>query len=246
VLSAYVLQNFVSGLYFSQGFGPLFSGYIAKMQLLSLTPLVLPLVFSTGCLAQSGEQEILYGEESDSSCHNAVCLPFQSPIPPLSRQDLIKYQCTALKSILGPQTYYANTPDSVPAPDLKSSFFAIQQQEIIPACWFTPTSAHDVSVALNILREHSCHFAVKSGGHAPNERTSSAEGGVTIDMRLFDAVEYLGDDGEGEVTRVGTGGRWGDVYRALEPLGKTVVGGRDQRVGVGGFMLGGNSPQFPL
>lgn len=87
---------------------------------------------------------------------------------------------------------------------------------------------------------------MKSGGHAPNERSSSAEGGVTIDMRLFDAVEYLGDDGEGEVTRIGTGRRWGEVYKKLEPLGKTVVGGRDQRVGVGGFMLGGKIAQHHL
>jgi hypothetical protein len=75
---------------------------------------------------------------------------------------------------------------------------------------------------------------------------SSAEGGLTIDMRLFDSVEPLGEFGEGAggVTRVGTGGRWGEVYRKLEPYGKTVVGGRDRRVGVGGLMLGGESFSF--
>jgi FAD/FMN-containing dehydrogenase len=101
-----------------------------------------------------------------------------------------------------------------------------------------------VAAAINIIRENGCHFAVKSGGHAASARMSSAEGGVTIDMRLFDSVELLGGvgDGEGEVARIGTGGRWGEVYKKLEPYGKTVVGGRDRRVGVGGLMLGGESP----
>jgi FAD/FMN-containing dehydrogenase len=74
---------------------------------------------------------------------------------------------------------------------------------------------------------------------------SSSEGGVTIDMRMFDAVEILGAGNEGEVTRVGTGGRWGEVYKKLEPYGKTVIGGRDRRVGVGGFLLGGTSLLCP-
>jgi FAD/FMN-containing dehydrogenase len=70
---------------------------------------------------------------------------------------------------------------------------------------------------------------------------SSSEGGVTIDMRTFDAVKILETGKEGESIRVGTGGRWGEVYKKLEPHGRTVIGGRDRRVGVGGFMLGGMS-----
>lgn len=59
-------------------------------------------------------------------------------------------------------------------------------------------------------------------------------------MRLFDSVEILGEKLRGkEVARIGTGGRWGDVYRKLEPYGKNVIGGRDRRVGVGGLILGG-------
>ncbi|KAN0094203.1 FAD-binding domain containing protein [Hyaloscypha variabilis] len=189
------------------------------MRLLSFTRLTFHLAFALRCTAQAGEQVVLHGSESDSACHNA---------------------CKALKSSLPQQTYHSLTPDSVPAPDLVSSFFAIQQQEVIPACWLTPTSAQDVSIAINIIREYGCHFAVKSGGHAPSARMSSAEGGVTIDMRLFDSVEILeGGVGGREGARIGTGGRWGEVYKKLELFGKTVVGGRDRRVGVGGLMLGG-------
>jgi FAD/FMN-containing dehydrogenase len=126
-----------------------------------------------------------------------------------------------------------------------SSLYAVQQQETIFACWLTPLSAQDVSTAINILKEYGCHFTVKSGGHGASKGMSSSEGGVTIDMRMFDAVEILGAGNEGEVTRVGTGGRWGEVYKKLEPYGKTVIGGRDRRVGVGGFLLGGTSPLCP-
>ena len=173
-----------------------------------------------------------------------VTMPFVPSYPPYFRNRAYRPQCIALKSTLPTQTYHSLSPDSVAAPDLEASFFAIQQQEIVPACWLTPTSAQEVSIALNIIRDHGCHFAVKSGGHAPNQGASNADGGVTIDMRLFDDVEYLGDKGRGETTRIGTGGRWGDVYAKLEGIGKTVIGGRDRRVGVGGFMLGGSS-SFP-
>jgi hypothetical protein len=65
-------------------------------------------------------------------------------------------------------------------------------------------------------------------------------------MRLFDSVELLGESEEGKVARVGTGGRWGEVYKKLELHGKNVIGGRDERVGVGGLMLGGKSPHSPF
>jgi FAD/FMN-containing dehydrogenase len=74
---------------------------------------------------------------------------------------------------------------------------------------------------------------------------SSSEGGVTIDMRMFEAVEILEAGKEGKRARVGTRGRWGEIYKKLEPYGKTVIGGRDPRVGVGGFLLGGTSLLFP-
>ena len=41
------------------------------------------------------------------------------------------------------------------------------------------------------------------------------------------------------VTRIGAGNRWGDVYGKLDALGLTVVGGRVSDVGVGGLLTGG-------
>lgn len=43
-------------------------------------------------------------------------------------------------------------------------------------------------------------------------------------------------------TSVGPGNTWGDVYKVLDPLGVSVVGGREAGVGVGGLLLGGKYP----
>lgn len=43
---------------------------------------------------------------------------------------------------------------------------------------------------------------------------------------------------------VGAGARWLDVYAYLEPLGKSVAGGRNGLVGVGGLTLGGGISYF--
>lgn len=67
---------------------------------------------------------------------------------------------------------------------------------------------------------------------------SNAPSGITIDLRTLNAIV---PDEEGLTTRVGTGNRWIDVYKVLEPLNRTVVGGRSSQVGVGGFILGGKS-----
>lgn len=65
---------------------------------------------------------------------------------------------------------------------------------------------------------------------------SNAPGGVTIDLSGIDDIDVSDDL---ESVRIGTGNRWAGVYRKLEPLNRTVAGGRNSDVGVGGFVLGG-------
>ncbi|KAF2834220.1 FAD-binding domain-containing protein [Patellaria atrata CBS 101060] len=55
-------------------------------------------------------------------------------------------------------------------------------------------------------------------------------------MGGFNEVEH---DLEREVVRVGSGVKWGDVYRVLTPKNLTTVGGRLLDVGVAGLTLGG-------
>jgi len=107
-----------------------------------------------------------------------------------------------------------------------------------PACIVYPTTAAHVSVAVQALRKYnSVPFSVKSGGHQFNRGWSSTDGGVLISFRPNLATIRLSDDCS--VVEVGSGARWLEVISALDPLNKTVVGGRIGHVGVGGYTLGG-------
>jgi FAD/FMN-containing dehydrogenase len=64
---------------------------------------------------------------------------------------------------------------------------------------------------------------------------SNAPQGITIDLRHLNHIELADDQ---LTTSVGAGTRWGEVYRRLEPLNLTAVGGRDSQIGAGGFVLG--------
>jgi FAD/FMN-containing dehydrogenase len=128
-----------------------------------------------------------------------------------------------------------------PGSELKGfgdQYYSTFQRVVIPACVVTPSSGDDVSQALQIIKQYRCIFAVKSGGHSMFTGASNAPSGITLDLKMFDDVV---PDEAGLVTRVGTGNRWADVYKVLEPLNRMVVGGRHSGVGVGGFILGGVS-----
>ncbi|KAH8684498.1 hypothetical protein BGZ60DRAFT_478650 [Tricladium varicosporioides] len=169
------------------------------------------------CRGQSYQEPLVGNEAGQTSCHNA---------------------CSALKSTLSSQVYYESTEG--PPLAFINSYYAVQQREVIPACIFTPNKAQDITIALQIIKDHQCHFAVKSGGHGAFAKASNTDGGVTIDLKNLNGIEMRGDvDGKGEVTSVGPGNRWMQVYEKLEVFNKTVVGGRQADVGVGGFLLGG-------
>ena len=65
---------------------------------------------------------------------------------------------------------------------------------------------------------------------------ANIEHGVTIDLDAMNAVTV---NEAKNVTSVGAGARWLDVYSKLCPMGLAVPGGRDSNVGVGGLTLGG-------
>lgn len=78
-------------------------------------------------------------------------------------------------------------------------------------------------------------FQIKGAGHAVNPGFSSTPG-VHISMARFSEVKYQASS---QTAEVGTGLIWDDVYAALEPYNRTVVGGRVSGVGVAGLSLGG-------
>ncbi|TLD35555.1 Proteasome subunit alpha type-4 [Venturia nashicola] len=140
--------------------------------------------------------------------------------------------CAQLQSELSSRVFFA-----------KFGNFAFwdAKQQVTPACRVEPASAQDVVVVLNTVKEHGCHFAVKSGGHARFAGASNADGGVTIDLVRLDEIGLAADK---KSVRIGAGNRWGRIYRKLEGDKLTVVGGRVATVGVGGATLGGGISFF--
>ncbi|KAK6349074.1 hypothetical protein TWF730_009833 [Orbilia blumenaviensis] len=105
-----------------------------------------------------------------------------------------------------------------------------------PGCVFTATSTKDVSNAVKIFHQHRCEYAIRSGGHNSIPEWSNTYGGVLLDTSAIKDVTY--DAGSNTVT-FGAGCRWRDVYDKLDRLGVGTMGGRDNTVGTGGFLLGG-------
>ncbi|KAL3490772.1 hypothetical protein BJX62DRAFT_237885 [Aspergillus germanicus] len=120
--------------------------------------------------------------------------------------------------------------------DFAKSYFATQQQEIVPLCVVQPESSEDVSRIVQLVREYQCQFAVKGGGHGNHAGASSIQDGLLIDMSRITSVTLSEDE---SIAGIGAGARWIDVYEALEEKGLTVVGGRSSTVGIAGFTLGG-------
>lgn len=105
-----------------------------------------------------------------------------------------------------------------------------------PSCILYPATAEEVSAIVKILNKNDEHFAIKSGGHNPNEYFSSISGGPLISTKYLNSIILNPDTG---VVRVGPGNRWDDVAIELDGTGWSVVGGRVGNVGVGGYLLGG-------
>lgn len=162
--------------------------------------------------------------------------PPSTPIPKSYQLTPIPPQCSTLATacpglaIALPNTTSYNT--------IESSYWSLQESTLQPSCILTPHSSHEVALIITTLvTAPACEdveFAIKGRTHAPGAGFANVEGGVTVDMTGLSGVELVGN-----VARVGAGARWVDVYAALDPEGKTVAGGRNGAVGVGGLTLGG-------
>ena len=100
-----------------------------------------------------------------------------------------------------------------------------------PSCQLYPTTAQEVAAIIRILNANNETFAIKSGGHNPNQGFSSIDGGPLVSTRELNEVLY---DAASGTVRVGPGNDWEDVIGKLDGTGVTVVGGRIGDVGVGG------------
>ncbi|KAK8112600.1 oxidoreductase [Apiospora sp. TS-2023a] len=157
---------------------------------------------------------------------------------------LIQDVAIALTSVFGEDK--VAYPDSPAYQKSLASYYSVQQATIRPAYIVFPRTVEDVADAVKTLAKKgpSISFAVRSGGHTGWAGASNIAGGVTLDLTGLNDIEVTQ---EGTVVRVGTGATWDAVYQKLDPLGRTVAGGRVAGVGIGGLTLGGGishlSPQ---
>ncbi|EPS41501.1 hypothetical protein H072_4616 [Dactylellina haptotyla CBS 200.50] len=105
-----------------------------------------------------------------------------------------------------------------------------------PACVFTAKTVSDVSNAVKILHDNRCQYAIRSGGHNPIPEWSNTNGGVLLSTSDIKDVTY---DLGASTVKFGAGCKWGDIYDVLDPIDMGTMGGRDNTVGTGGFLLGG-------
>lgn len=148
-------------------------------------------------------------------------------------------QCTALSLALSGKVSFPATTDYSAS---SSSYWSKQEESLAPGCIVTPADASDVKTSvktltlLNKTGVLGCRFAIRGGGHTPWVGSANINGGITIDLRSIDDVSV---NSEGNVTSVGAGALWGDVYRVMDAKNLTVVGGRGSSIGVGGLLTGG-------
>ncbi|KAF1840695.1 FAD-binding domain-containing protein [Cucurbitaria berberidis CBS 394.84] len=118
----------------------------------------------------------------------------------------------------------------------QTQYWSTSCSALRPSCILFPKTVEEVSTIVKILANSSEPFAVKSGGHNPNNGWSSVAGGPLIAMERFDQANLDRSTG---VVDVGPGNRLDGISAKLQGTGWTFVGGRIGNTGVGGLVLGG-------
>lgn len=121
-----------------------------------------------------------------------------------------------------------------------NSYFSAFENELKPSYIARPSNAESVQSLIKALDPHvtsgEVQVAVRGGGHTPFAGSANINGGVTIDLRALKGVALSEDK---SIVTIGAGETWTSVYHELEKHGLTVPGGRVGRIGVSGFLLGG-------
>jgi hypothetical protein len=133
----------------------------------------------------------------------------------------IKAACSQIYSQVPGKLFY---PQDTAYGLENTDYYNIALAALKPACIFQPTAATEVSIAVEVLNKYKdVPFAVKSGGHDPNQGQSSVKGGILIALSKMSFATY---DQNQNVAEVGPGGHWLDVVGALYDQNVTVLGGR--------------------
>ncbi|KAI2785580.1 FAD-binding domain-containing protein [Daldinia loculata] len=118
----------------------------------------------------------------------------------------------------------------------QNDYWSTSCSSLKPSCILFPKDANEVSAIVKVLNNNTEPFAIKSGGHNPNNGWSSVTGGPLISTQKLKQVIV---DQETGIARVGPGQRLDSISAELQGTGWTFVGGRIGNTGVGGLVLGG-------
>ncbi|KAE8149080.1 hypothetical protein BDV25DRAFT_168076 [Aspergillus avenaceus] len=155
---------------------------------------------------------------------NISTIPAQQGSEYPSRATACQTACNTLKTLYSTDKVLVHGVN--PYTNFTNSFWSAQQAEVHPHCVFKPSSNRDVAITVLLSRLTSCPF----------QGSSNSPGGITIWFKNLSEVTLNEDQ---SVASIGPGNTWGKVYRALEPYGLAVVGGRLASIGVGGLITGG-------
>ncbi|RAQ54943.1 hypothetical protein AFGD_009560 [Aspergillus flavus] len=130
-------------------------------------------------------------------------------------------------------------PGKVVTPEVKPKYQGAVTRPWSQTCW-TPAAGYvylsnvqELTEALAIVKKTGSKFAIRKTGHNPNAGFSSAdETAIVLDIRQFHRSSWIGK-------------YLGEVYAWLEEQKLSAIGGRDQQVGLGGFLLGGGMGVLP-
>lgn len=118
----------------------------------------------------------------------------------------------------------------------QTQYWSTSCSALLPSCIIFPKSVQEVSTVVKIIAATDERFAVKSGGHNPNNGFSSVQGGPLIVTEHLDQANVNQETG---IIDVGPGNRLDGIAKKLQGSGWTFVGGRIGNTGVGGLVLGG-------
>lgn len=141
--------------------------------------------------------------------------------------------CSSVEAIGGIEVTY---PLDLAYIEEQTQYWSTTCSALLPSCIIFPKSAEEVSTVVKFLANSSEPFAVKSGGHNPNNGWSSVAGGPLISTDHLDQADLDPSTG---IVDVGPGNRLDGIAAKLQGSGWTFVGGRIGNTGVGGLVLGG-------
>ncbi|EGE00064.1 hypothetical protein TESG_07387 [Trichophyton tonsurans CBS 112818] len=148
------------------------------------------------------------------------------------------YQNSRLCLKLLAQGVEVDLPNSTDYETEQQNYWSSACTALRPDCIIAPKNAQDMSRAVAAIQESkTTRFAIKSGGHSPNQLFSSIHDGVLISTRNLKQITY---NEHTQTAVLGPGLKWEEAVGGLKDKGQTVVGGRLGGIGVGGLILGGN------